>query len=932
MKENMKKWLCGLLTLVMTISTVTLSGPAKVEAASRTSGVLDIDTSVGWRLGGTSYGTEGLMTINGDVVYCLERLKNYYSGMTYTGSEDFSSLGFSSSMKEKLSLLAYFGKQRAKSSGNIDWYSVVGSAIWAETGQDRGWILSSTFNTDAKLKSAIQTLQGDVSQYYVLPSFQGSTSTVKAGETIRLTDTNKVLNTYTVKSADGLNVKIEGNDLVITGTASAKDVSTITFQKNIAASDMGVSIMYSAGADVQKIGSFKISNPLSGKVTINIEKYGNLQLIKKDNKGNAVPNTQFRISYHSDMSSPIGTYTTGSNGIVTISNLNPVNVYIQEISVPDHLVLNGEIKSIAVKANDTVTFTATNNWKQGYIQVVKKDVITGKTVMKAGTVFEVYNSSNTKVDTITTNEKGIATSKLLDYGTYYVKESKAADGYTLKVEVSANVGVVENGKTYQITVSNQSVTGQIIVEKRGEVLTDFKDGKFIYKERGMAGAKYNIFAKEDIMDPCNDGTVLYEKGSLVEIVITESDGQCISSQLPLGIYEIAEVKAPDGMVLNTEKKTVELKYEDEKTSIVFGSTSFVNERQKVSVIASKQDSDTKKYLAGCEIALLANKDIYNYDGKVIVKAGTILEKVITKDDGKAAFTVDLPNDFTPEGVNKKEDSLFLIKETKAPEGYLPTEITYYINTTYTTQDDTVLKFETPFFNKMTEVEISKQDASTGKELPGATLQVIDPTNGSVVEEWVSSDEPHILKGLTFEKEYILKETIAPDGYEASTEIKFTVGDNTKVIMKDKLILTDIRVDKVDSITKKTILSKDFVFGLYSDKECTKLITSIHADQKTGTATFKDLRYGTYYVKELEAPKGYKISEEVKKIIINNDLEGVGNVHSFVYENILLPAASVQTGDTTFFLPFMISLISALLGIGLITMAKKKRKNIQNKQK
>lgn len=104
--------------------------------------------------------------------------------------------------------------------------------------------------------------------------------------------------------------------------------------------------------------------------------------------------------------------------------------------------------------NETVSYTATNNWKQGYIQVVKKDAETDKIVKKAGTQFDIYNSENNKITTIETNSEGIAKSGSLDYGTYYIEESKEPDGYTIKVEVSENIGVVENGQTYEIVVSN----------------------------------------------------------------------------------------------------------------------------------------------------------------------------------------------------------------------------------------------------------------------------------------------------------------------------------------------------------------------------------------------------------------------------------------------------------------------------------------------
>ena len=147
------------------------------------------------------------------------------------------------------------------------------------------------------------------------------------------------------------------------------------------------------------------------------------------------------------MSNPIGTYTTGSNGKVTAEKIRPGTVYIQETSVPVHLILDSNVKSATVEPAKTTSYQATNNWKQGRIKVVKKDVESGKVVLKAGTIFDIYNSNNTKVASITTNESGIATSGLLDYGTYYVKESTAPNKYTIKVEVSDNIGVVEDGKS-----------------------------------------------------------------------------------------------------------------------------------------------------------------------------------------------------------------------------------------------------------------------------------------------------------------------------------------------------------------------------------------------------------------------------------------------------------------------------------------------------
>ncbi|MFR1297679.1 MAG: collagen binding domain-containing protein [Coprobacillus cateniformis] len=186
-------------------------------------------------------------------------------------------------------------------------------------------------------------------------------------------------------------------------------------------------------------------------------------MAKQDNKGNVVPNTQFKISYNSDMTSPIGTYTTTSDGSVTINDLTPQNVYIQETSVPNHLVLDNTVHSIEIKTGETVTFTQTNNWKQGYIEVTKYDKKTNQIVKKSGTQFEILKVS-TVVSTITTNANGVAKTGLLDYGTYIVREKSAPQNYVIAT-LTQNQDVVENNKTYSIKVYNEPVLGSVNLTK-----------------------------------------------------------------------------------------------------------------------------------------------------------------------------------------------------------------------------------------------------------------------------------------------------------------------------------------------------------------------------------------------------------------------------------------------------------------------------------
>ena len=164
------------------------------------------------------------------------------------------------------------------------------------------------------------------------------------------------------------------------------------------------------------------------------------------------------------------------------------------------------------------------------------------------------------------------------------------------------------------------------------------------------------------------------------------------------------------------------------------------------------------------------------------------------------------------------------------------------------------------------VLVSKTDLVTGEELPGAELEVTDK-DGNVIDKWTSTNVPHHVTGLEEGKEYTLTEKTCPYGYEVAESINFVVTTDKEtqlVEMKDMPILKTIKVIKADSETKETIKAK-FKFGIYEDPECTKLIKEVKADKESGTVTFEDLRYGTYYIKETKAPWGYQLSDKAVKV-------------------------------------------------------------------
>ena len=417
-------------------------------------------------------------------------------------------------------------------------YAFTQQFIWEALGQSNATFVNSSIQNEyVAYKNEIV---GKINSMGTKPSFSESSITLDAGTTKVLTDTNGVLANYTNLDVTVDGVRLQHNQ--------GENSMTVTVEPNCTKESIKVTdaMMRSWGCmkngtqdydttlfidfpnGVQdQIYSLNYNDPVTMSFSLKVNIYGNLEIGKKDNKGNYIPNTSFKLSYNSDMSNPIGTYTTGSNGKVVVEQLKPGIVYVQETKVPEHLMLDSSIKSVTIKTADTVSFTNTNNWKQGYIQVTKKDAETGKIVKKQGTIFDIYNSSNKKVASITTDENGIAKSGLLDYGTYYIKESTAPEKYTIKVEVSENIGVVENGKTYQIEIKNTRVKGSVTISKE-----DNETGKIAQGEATLENATYGLYARTPIYDPA-DGKMIYNTDVLVGKMKTNAEANATLNNLYL---------------------------------------------------------------------------------------------------------------------------------------------------------------------------------------------------------------------------------------------------------------------------------------------------------------------------------------------------------------------------------------------------------------
>ena len=547
------------------------------------------------------------------------------------------------------------------------------------------------------------------------------------------------------------------------------------------------------------------------------------------------------------------------------------------------------------------------------LKIIKKDDETKQPVLVPNTEFKVYDLDNGKyVEQVTTyphttvhksyftNEEGyLILPENLQPGNYRIEEVTAPDGYTLntgyvEIKVDSNTAYQVDGVSkdaiIEVAYENHPAKGELVIHKDGEVLSGF-DKDFHYEAADLAGAVFKVYAAEDIYTAdhqtgeSGNRNLEYASGTLVATVTTDGEGKAVIEDLPLGKYRIEEVTAPEGYVLNASSKEVEFVYEGQDTPVITETAEFTNDRQKVSITVEKQDAENGAVIAGAEFGLYNAEDIVSGD-KILVIADTLLETVTSDEKGQAAFTLDLP-------LGK-----YYVKELAAPAGFVSSDEILTFDASYQGQDIPVVKLESVKKNEPTTVEITKSDITTGVELSGASLSVIDK-DGNTVDSWVSvKDEPHVIKRLTAGETYTLRESFAPFGYLKTTDITFTVEDTAeiqKVEMKDEVPTATLIVNKkgefLDSVTLVSQVKgvvehifnyitgnlTDVTFEIYAAEDIKaadgvsedhykkdELVETVTTDEM-GIAKVENLPVGKYYVVEVGTAYGYVLDGEPRYV-------------------------------------------------------------------
>lgn len=364
------------------------------------------------------------------------------------------------------------------------------------------------------------------------------------------------------------------------------------------------------------------------------------------------------------------------------------------------------------KDGQTYRYLINNAPFESYIKVVKVDAESGKTIPYAGAGFQIYDPAGnlitmtytyptpTVIDTFYTDANGcFVTPEKLDYGKgYSIVEVQAPYGYVLDgtpvyFDVTEDNSTEESGVTViKVNKPNTAQKGTITVEKTGEVFSGVnvsgsEDTEVIYQPvyetAGLEGAVYEIRAAEDVYTP--DGTLRYTKGTVVDTVITDEDGFAKSRELHLGKYEVREITAPYGMVLNGEIHIAKLVYAGQNISVTETAASFFNERQRVEIglvkVLEKNELfniGTNGEMKNLSFGLFAAEEIVSASGTSIPADG-LIEIITLNEDGTAKIKTDLPI------------GNYYVKELATDEHYILSDTKYPVNFEYAGQETATVK-------------------------------------------------------------------------------------------------------------------------------------------------------------------------------------------------------------------------------------------------
>lgn len=731
----------------------------------------------------------------------------------------------------------------------IKYYAVQSDKDPAETGKKpvRTWIMKTDENGKCRLDEKYK-VSGD--EFWKNPFWKNpfGVATLPLG-TITIQET---------KAPKGylLNEEIFVRQITSKGTAESVETYNMpTIEEEVIRGDIQL-VKYGETNDEPGDSGADIKKPLKDiKFHLTSKTTGDVYTIITDEQGVATTK-QLGTSDRGNL--PFDTYT--------VSEESPYPEY--DIIAPFEVTVDEEGK--------TYTYILRNDTVDAPLSVQKVDKETGKVIPIAGAQFQILDENKKpitmkvsyptpmEIDTFETDANGSFTlPEKLEYGSYYLHETKAPEGYLLGIEDIPFVVDQEFDweNPLSITYPDAPAKGKIRVTK-----TDKETDKPI-----PSGAEFTVTAAEDITTP--DGTIRTEKGTVVATLTTDEKGKAETEALYLGKYVVKETKAPNGYLLNPKEFAVTLEYEDQETEIVYGNVTVPDELAKGKIRVKKTDAETGNGLSGAEFEIRAKEDIITPDGTVKVKAGTVVDTIKTSDKGTAE---------TKELYLGKYE----VQETKAPEGYLLNTQKYPVELIYADQETEIVYGDVTVPDELAkgQIEILKKDEETGNLLSGAEFTVtaaedittpdgtLRAEKGTVVDTIVTDTTGIAKSKELYLGKYIVKETKQPIGFirpNQTWDVELKYADQKTELVKENLTIknqpTEIIIDKKETGTDKPLEGVKFVIW-NKDKEDPidpgMQHKEIYTTDANGKIRLLYLEPGNYAVAEVESIPGYAWDDKI----------------------------------------------------------------------
>ena len=726
----------------------------------------------------------------------------------------------------------------------IKYYAVQSDKDPAETGKKpvRTWIMKTDENGKCRLDEKYK-VSGD--EFWKNPF---GVATLPLG-TITIQET---------KAPKGylLNEEIFVRQITSKGTAESVETYNMpTIEEEVIRGDIQL-VKYGETNDEPGDSGADIKKPLKDiKFHLTSKTTGDVYTIITDEQGVATTK-QLGTSDRGNL--PFDTYT--------VSEESPYPEY--DIIAPFEVTVDEEGK--------TYTYILRNDTVDAPLSVQKVDKETGKVIPIAGAQFQILDENKKpitmkvsyptpmEIDTFETDANGSFTlPEKMEYGSYYLHETKAPEGYLLGIEDIPFVVDQEFDweNPLSITYPDAPAKGKIRVTK-----TDKETDKPI-----PSGAEFTVTAAEDITTP--DGTIRTEKGTVVATLTTDEKGKAETEALYLGKYVVKETKAPNGYLLNPKEFAVTLEYEDQETEIVYGNVTVPDELAKGKIRVKKTDAETGNGLSGAEFEIRAKEDIITPDGTVKVKAGTVVDTIKTSDKGTAE---------TKELYLGKYE----VQETKAPEGYLLNTQKYPVELIYADQETEIVYGDVTVPDELAkgQIEILKKDEETGNLLSGAEFTVtaaedittpdgtLRAEKGTVVDTIVTDTTGIAKSKELYLGKYIVKETKQPIGFirpNQTWDVELKYADQKTELVKENLTIknqpTEIIIDKKETGTDKPLEGVKFVIW-NKDKEDPidpgMQHKEIYTTDANGKIRLLYLEPGNYAVAEVESIPGYAWDDKI----------------------------------------------------------------------